>query len=384
MPIIKEIEDKKETIIKWRRDLHGIPELAFEEHKTADYIENILKGFNLTLHPRMAGTGIIASITAGNSQRSIALRADIDALPIKEKNQTNYCSQHNNTMHACGHDGHTTMLLAAAQYLSKHQDFDGTVYFIFQPAEENDGGARVLVEQGLFEQYSIDAIYGMHNWPGLEAGKFAIRSGEIMAAYDIFDIEITGKGGHAAKPHLTIDPIIICSQLITALQHICSRHTNPLDTAVVSITKVRAGEGYNVIPQTASLAGTVRTFKKEVQENIIAQINQIAKSTCEAYGASCKVNYQIRYPATINDEQESQFAFNAAKAIVGEENIISDNPPSMGSEDFSFLLNHCQGSYVHLGNGDSAGLHNDHYDFNDDILVTGASYWVKLVQQQLT
>lgn len=383
MPLIQEIIDNQKQIIQWRQQLHAIPELAFEEHKTAQYIEEKLKSFGLTMHPRMAGTGIIASISSGDSKSSIALRADIDALPINEKSQCDYSSTHTNCMHACGHDGHSAMLLGAAQYLSKHQNFNGTVYFIFQPAEENEGGGRKLVEEGLFHKHKIDAVYGMHNWPGVKAGKLAIRSGAIMAAYDVFDITINGKGGHAAAPHLSIDPVTISAQIITALQHICSRQTNPLDSAVLSITKVRAGDGYNVIPQTAMLSGTVRTFKTKIQENMINRIEQIASSISSAYGASVEFNYQKRYPATINNKAETEFAISAAENTVGKENIILDNPPSMGSEDFSFLLNESRGCYVNIGNGDSASLHNDHYDFNDDILTIGASYWANLVRKLL-
>ncbi|MBF0266431.1 MAG: amidohydrolase [Gammaproteobacteria bacterium] len=383
MKLINEIINQQEQISQWRQDLHKIPELAFQEHKTADYIETILRGLDVTIHPRMAGTGLIASITSGKSDKTIALRADIDALPIDEKNELGYCSTHSGCMHACGHDGHSAMLLGAVQYLSKHRNFDGTVYFIFQPAEENEGGGRKLVEEGIFTKFKIDAIYGMHNWPGIEVGKFATRTGALMAAYDVFDIQINGKGGHAAKPHMSIDPIIITAQLITALQHICSRQTDPLESAVVSITRVRSGEGYNVIPQTARLSGTVRTFSAAIQENIIQQIQQISESICQAYGATCTINYRKCYPATINDEIETQQAIEAIKTVVGEDNLILDNPPSMGSEDFSFLVNECQGSYVHIGNGQSASLHNDHYNFNDQILTIGASYWVTLVKQQL-
>ena len=373
----------KEQLVKWRHELHAIPEIAFQEQKTAQFVEQRLKSFGVTVHPRMAGTGIIASLSCGSSKRSIALRADLDALPIVEKSDKEYCSTHQGLMHACGHDGHTTMLLGAAQYLAEHKDFDGTVYFIFQPAEENEGGGKKLVEEGLFKQYSIDAVYGMHNWPGLEVGQFSIRSGAVMAAYDVFDITIHGKGGHAAAPHNTIDPIVTAAAVINALQSISSRQLNPLDSLVVSITRVHAGDSYNVIPQTAQLSGTVRSLCHQVQDETIEQLKQIVRSSCEAYGAKAEIKYQKRYPCTINTEAETQHAYQAALELVGEHHIICNAPPSMGSEDFSFLLNESKGCYISIGNGETASLHNPEYDFNDEILTLGVKYWVRLTQMQL-
>jgi len=383
MSLINEIVKNKEQIREWRHALHAIPEIAFQEHKTAQFIEQKLISFGLKIYPRMAGTGVIASLTAGKNKKAIALRADMDALPILEKNGFDYCSTHRGKMHACGHDGHSSMLLAAAQYLAQQKNFNGTVYFIFQPAEENEGGGKKLVEEGLFKKYPVDAVYGMHNWPGLEVGKFAIRNGPVMAAYDVFDITITGKGGHAAAPHNTIDPIVIAGSVITALQNITSRQINPLDSAVVSITKVNAGESYNVIPENAYLSGTVRTFHKPIQKKIMAQIKLIVESTCNAFAATAEINYQIRYPSTINNEAETEHAKKAAEDIVGKNNIVLNSPPSLGSEDFSFLLNACKGCYVSIGNGPGASLHNANYDFNDDILEIGASYWARLTQMQL-
>ena len=395
MTLIEEIVNNKEELKKWRQQLQAIPEIAFDEEKTAQFVEQKLASFGVKLHPRMAGTGVIGSLSAGQGRKSnadnsvadsraIALRADLDALPIVEKTGVSYCSTHAGMMHACGHDGHTAMLLGAAQYLSQHQNFNGTVYFVFQPAEENEGGGRVLVEEGFFKKFPVDAVYGMHNWPGLDVGKFAIRSGPVMAAYDVFDICINGKGGHAAAPHNTIDPIVIAGQLITAIQSISARQCNPLDAVVVSITRVHAGDSYNVIPETAHLSGTVRTFHHHIQKQIITQLEQMVHSICEAYGATAEIDYQKRYPSTINSEIETETAVLAAMDVVGNGNIIRDNPPSMGSEDFSFLLNESKGCYVSIGNGDSPSLHNPYYNFNDDILTIGASYWVKMVQMQLT
>ena len=383
MPILDDINNIDELKL-WRHELHSIPEIAFDEEKTAQFVEKKLSSFGVTVHPRMAGTGVIASLTAGNSNKCIALRADLDALPIVEKTGVDYCSTHEGMMHACGHDGHTTMLLGAAKYLAQHQNFHGTVYFVFQPAEENEGGGRKLVEEGFFNKYPVDAIYGMHNWPGLEVGQFAIRSGPVMAAYDVFDITINGKGGHAAAPHNTVDPIVIAAQIVTALQNISSRQQNPQDAMVVSVTRIHAGDSYNVIPESAALSGTVRTFHQSVQEKIISQLTRIAESICNAYGATAEINYQMRYPSTINTGKETENALLAAMDIVGNDNIIRNFPPSMGSEDFSFLLNESKGCYISIGNGDSASLHNPYYNFNDEILSIGVSYWVKLTQMQLS
>ncbi len=382
MPVFNTIINKDE-LKQWRHELHAIPEIAFNEQKTALFVEQKLHSFGLTVHPRMAGTGVIASISSGDSKKSIALRADLDALPIIEKTGLNYSSSHQGLMHACGHDGHTTMLLGAAQYLAQHREFNGTVYFIFQPAEENEGGGRQLVKEGFFNKYPIDAIYGMHNWPGLAVGKFAIRSGPVMAAYDIFDITIKGKGGHAAAPHNTLDPIVIAAQIVTAVQTISSRQQDPQDALVISITRFHAGDSYNVISETACLSGTVRTFKHSVQKKIIKQLSQLVKCICQAHGATADIDYQKRYPATINNAAETENSYLAAAELVGEGNIISDSPPSMGSEDFSFLLNESKGCYISIGNGNSASLHNPYYNFNDDILTLGANYWVKLTQMQL-
>ena len=383
MPILDDI-DNVDELKQWRHELHSIPEIAFDEEKTAQFVEQKLNSFGVTVHPRMAGTGVIASLTAGNSNKSIALRADLDALPIVEKTGVDYCSTHEGMMHACGHDGHTTMLLGAAKYLAQHQNFNGTVYFVFQPAEENEGGGRKLVEEGFFKKYPVDAIYGMHNWPGLEVGQFAIRSGPVMAAYDVFDIIINGKGGHAAAPHNTVDPIVIAAQIVTALQNISSRQQDPQDAMVVSVTRIHAGDSYNVIPESATLSGTVRTFQQSVQEKIISQFTRIVEAICTAYGAAAEINYQMRYPSTINTVKETENALLAAMDTVGNGNIIHNFPASMGSEDFSFLLNESKGCYISIGNGDSASLHNPYYNFNDEILTIGVSYWVKLTQMQLS
>ncbi len=384
MILLTEIAKRQAQLTQWRHELHQIPEIAFNEHQTANYVEQKLKSFGLNIHPRMAGTAVIASISAGDANKTIALRADLDALPIEEKTQLSYHSKNKGMMHACGHDGHTAMLLGAAQYLSEQQNFNGTVYFVFQPAEENEGGGRKLVEEGFFKKYPIDAIYGMHNWPSLALGQFAIRSGPVMAAYDVFEITIAGKGGHAAAPQHSIDPIVIAAQLVSAIQTISSRQQNPQEAVVISVTRIHAGDSYNVIPETAHLSGTVRTLNPLVQDNIIKQLTQMSHSICAAYGATVTIDYQKRYPSTINSEQETQQAMLAAMDLVGSDNIIANCPPSMGSEDFSFLLNETKGCYISIGNGESASLHNPYYEFNDKVLVLGVSYWIRLTQMQLT
>ncbi len=383
MNLIEQIAANNEQLTDWRHALHAAPEIAFKEEQTARFVEQKLREFGINLHPRMAGTGVIASLTSGTSPRSIALRADMDALPIIEKTGVSYDSKNKGMMHACGHDGHTIMLLGAAQFLAKMRNFDGTVYFIFQPAEENEGGGRKLVEEGLFKRFQIDEIYAMHNWPQLGAGKIALRSGPVMAAYDAFDISIIGKGGHAAAPHNAIDPIVVAGQVIAAVQTITSRQSNPLESVVVSITRIHSGDSYNVIPEQLSLSGTVRTFNPEIQAQTIAKLTQLVSCTCEAFEAKGEVTYQKRYPATINSVAETEYARQAAVTVVGEENVIMDRPPSMGSEDFSFLLNQCNGCYISIGNGDSADLHSPWYNFNDAILPIGASFWVRLTEQQL-
>jgi len=383
MKLIPEISNNQQQLKTWRQAIHANPEIAFKENQTADYIEKILIGMGVTVHPRLAGTGIVASITHGNSGKSIGLRADIDALPIDEQTGLNYCSKNHGLMHACGHDGHTTMLLGAIQYLSETKNFDGSVYFIFQPAEEIEGGGEKMVQEGLFVKYPMDAIYAMHNWPGIDAGHMAIKSGPVMAAFDCFDIVVHGKGGHAAKPHLVKDPIIVAAQIITAIQSITSRETDPLHSIVVSITQVQGGDNYNVIPQSVHLKGTVRSFSTEIQERAEKSLRRIVDGMCLANDVKGELQYQRRYPATINHSKETDFARQIAQEVFGEDKVILDRDPSMGSEDFSFMLNQCPGSYVWIGNGDSAALHNPQYDFNDGILDKGASYWVHLVEKFL-
>lgn len=384
MNIPKRLMDWQTEHTEWRRDLHAHPEVAFEEKYTSDFVAARLKDFGLAVHRGLAGTGVVGTLKGvEGSVRAIGLRADMDALPIEERTNLPYQSTNRGKMHACGHDGHTTMLLAAARYLSQSSKLNGTVHFIFQPAEENEGGGRVMVEQGLFEQFPCDEIYGMHNWPGLPVGQFAVKSGSIMASFDIFEIIIHGRGSHAAKPQLAVDPIIVAAHLVTALQTIVSRNVDPLEQAVVSVTQISAGDTWNVIPESAIIRGTTRSFRSELQDLIEDRLRQIAQGVGEAFGAGIEVRYERRYPATINEPGSTKKAANAAKDIVGSDRVLLNLPPSMGAEDFAFMLQQRPGCYIWAGNGSSEGnrlLHNPHYDFNDDLIPVGAAYWIRLAE----
>jgi len=385
VPVIKSIAQQSKEMADWRRHLHAHPEIAFEEHDTAAFVAARLEEWGIAVRRGIAGTGVIGTLTAGEGP-GIGLRADMDALAIHEANAFPHRSTHAGCMHACGHDGHMAMLLGAARYLSETRKFRGTVHFIFQPAEENEGGGRVMVEQGLFEEFPMMAVYGMHNWPGLPAGSFALRAGSVMAAFDIFEITIVGKGAHAAMPHLGVDPVVAGSAIVTALQTIASRRTDPLEAAVVSVTQFHAGDTWNVIPERAVLRGTVRALTPEVQDKAEMAVHRVVESIAAAHGAGARVHYERRYPPTINDPAETENAAKAAALVVGESNIERNRRPSMGSEDFSFMLEKKAGSYVWIGNGPGEGgctLHNPRYDFNDAILPLGASYWAKLVETRL-
>ncbi|HUH85910.1 MAG TPA: M20 aminoacylase family protein [Stellaceae bacterium] len=387
MPIVNRIADYHKDLAAWRHELHAHPETAFEEKETAEFVARRLTEFGLDVHRGLAGTGVVATLK-GNApgQRAIALRADMDALHVHEKSGVAYASKTPGKMHACGHDGHTTMLLGAARYLAETRNFAGTVHFIFQPAEENEGGGRVMVEEGLFEKFPVEAVFGMHNWPGMPAGKFATRPGPMMASFDIFEITVTGKGTHAALPHLGIDPVVAAAQIATGLQTITSRNTHPLESAVVSVTQIHGGDTWNVIPDEVVLRGTTRSFRKEVQDAMEAAIRRIAQGVASGMGASVAVRYERRYPPTVNSAPETEIATQAAAEVVGAANVDRTLMPTMGSEDFAFMLQAKPGAYVFIGNGGgdkAAGLHNPHYDFNDEILPIGASYWARLVERVL-
>ncbi len=387
MPVINRIAAFHEDMISWRHDIHRNPETAFEEHRTAEMVARQLESFGIEVHRGLAGTGVVGTLRAGKGGRAIALRADIDALHIQEKNAVPHASCVPGKMHACGHDGHTAMLLGAAKYLAETRRFDGTVHFVFQPAEENEGGGRVMVEQGLFEKFHCDAIYGMHNWPGMATGNFAIRPGPMMASYDVFEIEIEGRGSHGAMPHQSIDPVVVGAQVVIGLQTIVSRNARPIDAAVVSVTQIHGGDTWNVIPETVVLRGTTRCFRREVRDMMERRIGEIATGIATSMGATARVRYERRYPPLVNDEESVRRAAATAAEITGDPGRVETGvEPVMGSEDFAFMLENKPGAYIMIGNGGGEGgrmLHNARYDFNDAILPIGASYWARLVETSL-
>lgn len=386
MQIPARIQSELPRLVALRHELHAHPELAFEEHRTADLVVRVLEKAGIEAHRGLAGTGVVGVLRAGRSPRAIGLRADMDALPIEEENTFPHRSRHPGRMHACGHDGHTAMLLAAAEYLAATREFDGTVYFIFQPAEEGEGGARAMIEDGLFTRFPMDAVFGLHNWPGLPVGQIAVHSGPVMASTDQFDIILRGHGAHAAMPHQGRDPVLAGAALVQALQGLISRECAPLDAAVLSVTRFHAGEAYNVIPPQAVLGGTVRTLRPEVQAQLEAAIERMATGIAQAHGMQAQVDYRRGYPATVNSLREAAFCRQVAAEVVGEAQVRTDLPPSMGAEDFAYMLRERPGCYVWLGNGPGEGgctLHNPRYDFNDAALPIGAAYWVRLAERWL-
>lgn len=370
-----------------RRDIHAHPELAFEEHRTAALVAERLEALGIETHRGIGKTGVVGVLRAGSSTRAIGLRADMDALPIQEKNDFTHHSRHPGRMHACGHDGHTAMLLGAAAHLVSNPDFDGTVYFLFQPAEEGEGGAPAMIADGLFERFPMEAVFGLHNWPGLPVGQIAVHRGPVMACADRFDIEIRGHGAHAAMPHQGIDPVLTGAALVQALQSVVSRNIDPQDSAVLSLTQFHAGDAYNVIPEVAQLCGTVRAFRPEVEARVEEAMQRVCTGVAAAFGANINFEYRRGYPATINSVPEAEFCAAVAKEICGDANVAVDPKPSMGAEDFAYFLQEKPGCYVWLGNGPGVGgctLHNPHYDFNDEAIPYGVAYWVRLVQRWLS
>jgi hippurate hydrolase len=377
-----------------RRDLHAHPELCYEEQRTADVIAARLSDWGIPVVRGLGGTGVVGVIKNGTSSHAIGLRADMDALPMQELNTFDHASVHPGKMHACGHDGHTAMLLGAAHYLSRHRNFDGTVYLVFQPAEEGGAGARRMIEDGLFEQFPMDAVYGMHNWPGLAVGSFGVIPGPMMASSNEFRVVVRGKGAHAAQPHRGIDPVMVAVQIAQGWQTIVSREKNPLETAVLSITQIHAGSATNVIPDEAVMIGTVRTFSTEVLDLIARRMEEMANGIAAGFNAGVDFGFKRNYPPLINHPEQTAFAVEAMRAVVGSANVNTEVEPTMGAEDFAFMLQAKPGCYVFIGNGDgehrSGGhglgpcqLHNGSYDFNDQLLPIGASYWVRLVETGL-
>ncbi|QFT29801.1 M20 family metallopeptidase [Roseibium porphyridii] len=383
MPVINRLADLSDEITAWRRDIHENPEILYETVRTAGKVAELLESFGVDeVATGLGKTGVVGVIKGrnGGDGKTIGLRADMDALPIEEATGKDYASKVPGKMHACGHDGHTAMLLGAAKYLAETRNFDGTVVVIFQPAEEGGAGAKAMIDDGLMTRWPIDEVYGMHNYPGMPVGEFAIRKGPIMAATDEFRITITGKGGHAAKPHMTIDPIVVGSKMVSVLQTIASRNANPLDSVVVSVTVFQAGNAFNVIPQEVFLRGTVRTLTPKMRDLAQERMEAIVNGTAETFGATAKLEFIRGYPVTANHDDQTDFAANIAEGIAGEGKVDRQIEPMMGGEDFSYMLEERPGAFIFAGNGDSAGLHHPEYDFNDDLIPVGCSYWVKLVE----
>jgi hippurate hydrolase len=386
MPIISEVRDDQDELTAIRRDIHAHPELAFAERRTAELVAGKLAEFGCDVERGLAGTGVVGTIRRGNSPAAIGLRADMDALPIHEMNEFAHRSTEDGKMHACGHDGHTTMLLGAAKYLARTRNFQGTVHLIFQPAEEGGGGGRVMVEEGLFDKFPCDAVFALHNKPGIPVGQMAAKSGPLLAASDRWDIRITGHGTHAAHPHLGIDPFVVGAEIVLALQTIVSRTIDPLDSAVVSVGFMRGGSAYNAIPDGLHIGGTARSFRPEVQDAIERRIRDIARGAAIVHGATAEASYRRSYPPTINHAAETEFAAAVAAEICGAGGVLRDIAPSMGGEDFSFMLQKRPGAMLWLGNGPGEGdcfLHNARYDFNDDALPVGVSFLARLAERFL-
>jgi len=394
MKLIPEITAAHAQMQALRRDIHAHPELRYEEERTSNLVAAKLESYGIEVHRGFGKTGVVGILKRGANSKSIGLRADMDALPIQELNGFEHRSRNNGKMHACGHDGHTAMLLGAAQHLATRHDFDGTVVFIFQPAEEGGAGAKAMIADGLFEKFPVDAVYGLHNWPGMPAGEFGVTPGPIMASSNEFHIRVTGVGGHAALPHTGHDPVFTAIQIANGLQSVITRNKKPIDTAVLSITQIHAGDAVNVIPDVALLSGTVRTFSVDVLDLIETRMAKIIQSTAQAYDCEAHFDFRRNYPPTVNSEAEAAFAADVMRSVVGDDKVDANVEPTMGAEDFAFMLQAKPGCYGFIGNGDGdhrdqghgigpCMLHNPNYDFNDELLGIGATYWVKLVERYL-
>ncbi|HET6609861.1 MAG TPA: M20 aminoacylase family protein [Rhodopila sp.] len=383
MSIPDRIRSYQDELTAIRHDIHANPELGLEEYRTADLVAAKLAEWGIEVHRNVGKTGVVGVLRSGNGQASVGLRADMDALPILEATNLSYASKNPGKMHACGHDGHTTMLLGAAKYLAETRNFNGTVNFIFQPAEEGLGGALEMLKDGLFQRFPCDSVYGMHNRPGLPVGKFITGPTARAAGGAFFDVRITGKGAHGANPQFGIDPVLVACHIGAALQSIVSRNIAAMDTAVLSITRIQSGDAYNVIPQHAVMAGTVRAMKREVMEKVEANMRRLVTSVAAGFGAEAELDFRVIFAPMINNEAEAVAYGNAAASLVGEDNVRRDAPPGMGSEDFSFMMEQVPGAHVNLGNGDSAALHNHMYDFNDETIPYGVALYASIVEKKL-
>ena len=385
MPIVNRLAELAGEITSWRRDIHQHPELLYDVERTASFVENKLNEFGCDeVVPGIGKTGVVGLIKGRASGPTIGLRADMDALPIHEESGKEWASKTAGKMHACGHDGHTSMLLGAAKYLCETRNFSGQVAVIFQPAEEGGAGGKAMVDDGMMDRFAITEVFSLHNNPGLPIGHFATKPGPIMGSVDIFEIEITGRGGHAAHPHETIDPIIVGAHIVTAAQSLVARTLDPIENAVVSITCFNGGTADNIIPETVKLVGTIRAFKPEVREHLEKKLIHLVETTAKAHGASAKVDYEVVYPSTINSVEQTAFAVETAREITGnDDHVDAMAAPTLGGEDFSFMLNESVGNYIFIGNGDTAGWHHPKYDFNDEAIPFGCSYLVRLVERRL-
>lgn len=381
MPVINRVAEFQDEIAAWRRDFHANPELQYDVHRTAAKVAELLRSFGVDEVVEGIGrTGVVGVIKGRGPGKTIGLRADMDALPITERTDAPYVSQNVGKMHACGHDGHTAMLLGAAKYLAETRNFDGEAVVIFQPAEEGGAGGKAMVEDGLMDRFGIQQVYGLHNMPGRPAGTFGIRAGGIMAATDYFDVVIEGVGGHAAKPHTAVDPVLTTANVIVALQSIVSRNIDPMRSAVLSVTMLQAGDAFNVIPRNVKLTGTIRTHDEELRDFMEKRFREVVTQVSAAFGCSAEIDYRRGYPVTVNSPDETDYAAKIAAEIAGDERVDADADASMGGEDFSYMLQARPGAYIFLGNGNSSDLHTDTYDFNDEIIPVGVSYWVRLVE----
>jgi len=383
VPVINRIAEFHEEITAWRRDLHENPEILYEVHRTAGKVEELLKSFGCDeVVSGIGQTGVVGLIKGNKNSngRCVGLRADMDALPIHEKTGLEHASKTDGAMHACGHDGHTAMLLGAAKYLAETRNFDGDVAVIFQPAEEGGAGGKAMVDDGMMERFGIQEVFGMHNMPGIPVGEFAIREGGIMAAADQWTVKVTGVDSHAAMPHLSVDPIVISAHIVTAFQTIVARNIDPIQSAVLSTTKINGGSAFNIIPMHVEICGTVRALDPEVRETVKSRLIATAESIAASFGGKAEVDYHDGYPVTVNAKEQTAFAVQIASNLVGEERVDDNVAPTMGGEDFSFMANARPGAFIMIGNGDTAGLHQDMYDFNDDVIPYGSSYWAQLVE----